>query len=233
MDPSPSTTIINKYKKLLEHVDKELSFRKILHGKYSVLFEFSSISAISLAVIITVIIPFWDNHPKWLLWSIPILSLLSLIFLFSYLYACYNHAKNESSYSSYAATLKFSIFPNFDEFLFAYRVDKLKEYIQDEGITDTECANFTELFEKSSSRLRERFWKPFALVALIVLPIWNEFVGKQMGEGLPGWGIIILSAFLLTYFVLLSRKIFEVHFLSKANKQERIAEYLKMIKMMS
>jgi hypothetical protein len=136
-------------------------------------------------------------------------------------------------------------------FLEAYRLDKLSEKIGDLGITLNQIDDLIQIVETESETEKSKRWIQISLFAIMLFPIWNEYVGFNFNiivqtisndstanhiEQVSDHGLIAaimlgLIAIVLARSIFFVRVLLEDTLLSKSTRLKKLANTLRKVKL--
>ncbi|MEW4368604.1 hypothetical protein [Paenibacillus kandeliae] len=226
MQTTPINELLKNQDKLEGFLFKENSSTKIINAKFR-LFLIIPALILLLSAYIFMFLSMW--HPQVMLWSILLFSTMTVTLILMILNSilCYRHLLNK--YPVY--TIKYDLLVNYSSFFRAYRAEQLRLHRTQFKIDSSNIDNYIEYYEAQWSEKNQSNWGKFGILAIILLPIWNEFVGKNITEKLDSKLLIIITlAFAIAIISIFFRTMIQAFFFININKKKDIVEILKLLK---
>ncbi|MCM3257130.1 hypothetical protein M3664_04945 [Paenibacillus lautus] len=118
---------------------------------------------------------------------------------------------------------------NENNILFAYRTDRIASKLNEMGIyKDEHITIIIEHLENLSQNNKSIKWLPIGIFGLFLIPLWTEFVGKNLSSTSSVIFLILLGSTLAIVVYMLNLT-FKNFLWSEADKQQEIATIMKII----
>ncbi|OAB44517.1 hypothetical protein [Paenibacillus glacialis] len=123
---------------------------------------------------------------------------------------------------------------NQDDFIQAYRCDKIREKIVELEIpiSDQILGEIINYYERKGETIKLNKWWPITLAIVILLPLWNEFISHLFDFGIGSFMFMFLSVIGLFYISTFITGLLKTFYLSKANEYKNLAESMKLVKVL-
>lgn len=162
------------------------------------------------------------------------LSLIGFAFFLLHLSIWLSHSFIKYKYPEYSPLFKRKHFLSFDyEFIFAYRCEKILEFFKEEDFKKIDIDELINFFSNKSSSIKSKRWAPITIISLIMFPLWSEFIGSKIGQGLEMIVYLFMLSIVASYVVILLNNILRMNLLSQARKYDDLVAVLKIVKSVS
>ncbi|AIQ17514.1 hypothetical protein H70357_13225 [Paenibacillus sp. FSL H7-0357] len=141
-------------------------------------------------------------------------------------------------YPDYSPLLKKSFFKrtNKQNFLRAYRSDKLNDKLLEPDFQNIDIDTLIEYYKNSSNSLTAKKWWPVTLTAVIAFPVWSESVavlissGSRIEEKMAMALALLVVSFSITFLISSVKTALESILLMHSIELSEMAKLLELIK---
>ncbi|MEB4781657.1 hypothetical protein P5G60_07860 [Paenibacillus jamilae] len=137
-----------------------------------------------------------------------------------------SHSIAKEKYPGYRSIITNRFFSYDSDFLFAVRSDSLKRKARSLNFTSSDTNFLIDFYSSKSLDLHKKRWWPITIFGLIILPLWNGFVGSTMKED-HSLRILIPISIILYIVILYLNLILKSILLSKAQKYDYLVRIIK------